>query len=291
VNVFLYPGQGSQHIGMGAGLFDSIEQFVSRESEINSILGYSMRELCLRDPKRQLNSTEYTQPAIFIVNYLHHCKALNEGRPPDIVAGHSLGEYNALVASGALDVIDGLRVVQARGRLMSRVKGGAMAAVIGLTADQIKTALRNADLRAIDIANYNAPFQTVLSGDADEIEAAESVCAAIGMKMFARLPVSAAFHSRYMSDVARDLRAFLRDIPFKEPKIPVMSNVTGRPYPAGSADQVIKTRLVEQVTASVRWVDIIRYLMSSARATSFVELGPGRVLTGLNQQIAEAIAA
>lgn len=291
MNVFLFPGQGSQHVGMGAGLFDSIEQFTSREREIDSILGYSVRELCLQDPKRVLKSTEYTQPAVFIVNYLHFCNALANGHEPDAVAGHSLGEYNALVAAGALDVIDGLRIVKGRGELMSRAKGGAMAAVIGLTAEQIKGALRSANLRAVDVANYNAPLQTVLSGDAKEIAAAEPACAALGMKLFVRLPVSAAFHSRYMSDVGRQLAELLQAFTFRAPQIPVMSNVTGRPYPAGSVDHVIKTRLIEQVTAPVLWVDTIRHFMRNGPSPRFMELGPGKVLTGLNQQIADAVAA
>lgn len=291
MNVFLFPGQGSQHVGMGTGLFDTVEQFVSREREIDGILGYSLRDLCLRDPDRRLKHTEYTQPAVFIVNYLHYCKAVAEGHSADFVAGHSLGEYNALLAAGAFDLIDGLRVVKMRGELMSRAKGGAMAAVVGLTADQIEAALRTAGVRSVDIANYNAPLQTVLSGADKDIAAAEAACAASGSKMFVRLPVSAAFHSRYMSDAANELREFLRCFTFSELRIPVMSNVTGRPYPAGSADGLIKVRLVEQVTSPVRWVETIRHLMSSGRVTSFKELGPGRVLTGLNQQIAETVAA
>lgn len=291
MNVFLFPGQGSQHVGMGTGLFDTVEQFVSREREIDSILGYSLRDLCLRDPERRLKLTEYTQPAVFVVNYLHYCKAVAEGHFADFVAGHSLGEYNALLAAGAFDLIDGLRLVKKRGELMARVKGGAMAAVIGLTVDQIEAALRKSGLRSVDIANYNAPLQTVLAGNAKDISAAESACAAAGMKTFIRLPVSAAFHSRYMSDAANELREFLRAFTFNELAIPVMSNVTGKPYPAGSADDVIKVRLVEQVTSPVRWVETVRHLMSIGGAANFMELGPGRVLTGLNRQIASAVAA
>jgi malonyl CoA-acyl carrier protein transacylase len=291
MNVFLFPGQGSQHVGMGAGLFDTVEQFASREQEIDAILGYSLRDLCLHDAEHRLKLTEYTQPAVFAVNYLHHCKAVAEGHSADFVAGHSLGEYNALLAAGAFDLIDGLRLVKKRGELMGRVKGGAMAAVIGLTVEQIEAALRKAQLRSVDIANYNAPLQTVLSGAANDISAAEPACAELGMKMFVRLPVSAAFHSRYMSDAASEFREFLRDFTFNELNIPVMSNVTGKPYPAGTADGAIKVRLVEQITSPVRWVETIRHLMTIGGAPNFLELGPGRVLTGLNQQIASAVAA
>ncbi len=290
MHVFLFPGQGSQHEGMGAALFDALEEFAEQEPAIDAVLGYSLRALCLKDPEGRLKRTEFTQPALFVVNYLHYRKAAAEGRSAGFLAGHSLGEYNALLAAGAFDLIDGLRIVRKRGELMSRAKGGAMAAVVGLTPQRVEAGLREAGLTSIDVANYNAPTQTVLSGPAEDIASAEAAFAGAELKMFVRLPVSAAFHSRYMAEAAGEFREFLRTFRFRDLTTPVMSNVTGRPYPAGAADGLVKARLAEQIASPVRWDEIIRWLRARG-AVSFEELGPGKVLTRLNQQIELAAAA
>lgn len=290
MNVFIFPGQGSQHKGMGGVLFDEIAEFAEREADIDDVLGYSVRELCRDDPGGRLKQTEFTQPALFVVNFLHYRKAVAEGRSAGFLAGHSLGEYNALQAAGAFDLLDGVRLVRKRGELMARATGGAMAAVIGPTPDRIEAALRDAGVSGLDIANYNAPTQTVLSGPVDAMAAVETALAACELKMFVRLPVSAAFHSRYMADAAVAFRAFLRTFRFRDLAAPVMSNVTGRPYPEGAVDGIVKARLAEQVASPVRWEETIRFLLGLG-AQSFDELGPGHVLTRLNQQIALAVAA
>jgi malonyl CoA-acyl carrier protein transacylase len=283
MHVFLFPGQGSQYAGMGGDLFDDIAEFAQREAEIDWVLGCSVRELCLKDPGGRLKQTQFTQPALFVVNALHLRKAEAEGRSAEFLAGHSLGEYNALHAAGAFDLIDGVRIVRKRGELMARATGGAMAAVLGLTAERLETVLGGAGVTDLDFANYNAPTQIVLSGSAAAITAAEPVLTAAGAKVV-RLPVSAAFHSRDMAQAATEFRAFLRTFRFRDLTLPVMSNVTGRPYPEGAADGIIKARLAEQVASPVRWHETIQYLIEH-EATSFEEIGPGRVLTRLNQQI------
>src|SRR5438552_3607941 len=172
MQVFMCPGQGAQKRGMGGSLFDEITEFTSVESQANAALGYSVRELCQEDPENRLNLTEYTQPALYTANALHYYNLSAQGIRPDAVAGHSLGEYNALLAAGAFDFLTGLRLVQRRGELMAEARNGAMAAVIGLEAERIAPTLRESGLSGIDVANYNAPLQTVISGPADEIRRA-----------------------------------------------------------------------------------------------------------------------
>lgn len=162
MTTWVFPGQGSQYPGMGKGLFDELKELVS---QADGVLGYSIAELCLLDPNGKLKQTEYTQPAIYTVNALHYFKRLMEtGKQPDFVAGHSLGEYNALLAAGAFDFATGLQLVQRRARLMSKASGGAMAAILQIPAEEIAEMLAKAGLVGIDIANYNTPSQTVISG-------------------------------------------------------------------------------------------------------------------------------
>lgn len=158
----VFPGQGSQRKGMGGTLFDEFEELTAKADEI---LGYSIKEMCLRDPNRRLSETQYTQPALYTVNALSYLKKVKETRKtPDYVAGHSLGEYNALFASGVFNFEDGLKIVKKRGELMGRATGGGMAAVIGLNEGQIEDILKRNNLQSIDIANYNTPSQIVISG-------------------------------------------------------------------------------------------------------------------------------
>ena len=171
--VYVFPGQGSQKKGMGAELFDQIEEFTSVEKDIDNLLGYSLRELCVDDPKGVLDQTQYTQPALFVTNALHYYSQTKNGSQADYLAGHSLGEYNALLAAGAFDLLTGVKLVQKRGALMSQAKDGGMAAVIGLSAEEIKTVLTDNGLDAVDVANFNSPQQTVVSGPVADIEKAK----------------------------------------------------------------------------------------------------------------------
>jgi malonyl CoA-acyl carrier protein transacylase len=276
--IYLFPGQGSQKAGMGEGLFS---RFPGQVAEADAILGYSIAELCLRDPSNQLNLTTFTQPALFVVNALSFLDRLVQtGELPDFVAGHSLGEYNALFAAGVIDFRMGVSLVRERARLMGRESGGAMAAVIGLTADQIRRVLIDANLLGTDIANLNSPAQTVISGPENEIIAAQSWLEKAGAQLYRRLPVSAAFHSRYMARAEQDFTTFLRSIIFAEPRIPVLSNVSARPHVSAE----IASNLAAQVTHPVRWTESIEWLLQKPEP-HFVEIGPGNVLSGLLKRI------
>jgi trans-AT polyketide synthase, acyltransferase and oxidoreductase domains len=285
VNVFLFPGQGSQSQGMGAGLFDEVEEFKQQEAAVDRFLGYSIRELCLEDPAQgRLNNTQYTQPALYVVNALYYWKRIGDGaEKPAYVAGHSVGEYNALLAAGAFDFLTGVQLVRKRGELMSQARNGGMVAVVGLKPDQISQLIEKHGLAGIDVANYNAPSQTVISGPVEEIDRAREVMESAGAQLSMRLPVSAAFHSRYMVEAETAFREFVASFEFHPLKIPVISNVTARPYPAGDS-AAIKVLLTQQISRPVQWTDTIRYLKGRG-ATNFSEVGPGAVLSGLLRRI------
>jgi malonyl CoA-acyl carrier protein transacylase len=281
---FIFPGQGSQKRGMGQGLFDDVREYAVAEREVDMILGYSLRRLCLEDADSRLKETQFTQPGLYVVNALHYYKAVSQGTHPAYLAGHSLGEYNALLAAGVFDFLTGLRLVKKRGQLMSQAKNGAMGAVIGLGATMIAKVIKEKGLASIDVANFNSPSQTVVSGSIDDIRRAGPLFESGGARMYMPLQVSAAFHSRYMEDAAKAFAEFLAPMSFAAPKIPVVANFTARPYPTDNASESIKALLVNQVTHSVQWTQSVRFLMSKG-VTQFSEMGPGNVLTRLVQQI------
>jgi malonyl CoA-acyl carrier protein transacylase len=287
MKVFVFPGQGSQRLGMGDGLFDTVPEYRRVEAEVDRLLGYSLRQLCLEDPQKRLTQTQYTQPALYAVNALHGYDALAKGERPEVLAGHSLGEYNALLAGGAFDFMTGLKLVAERGRLMAQAKDGAMAAVIGLDADEVLDLVQSADLKGVDVANFNAPTQTVLSGLADEIRRAAPVFEKAGAQAYVPLAVSAAFHSRYMKAAASEFERFLSDFSFDAPKIPVIANATARPYKRTATSQQVRDLLVRQIYSPVQWTHTVRYL-GGLGATEFIEVGPGNVLTRLVQQIRQS---
>lgn len=276
--IYVFPGQGSQKVGMGEGLFDRFpEQIAIADAE----LGYSLPNLCLRDPSNQLNQTLFTQPALFVVNALTFLNHLSEsGKLPVFVAGHSLGEYNALFAAGVFDFRTGVRLVKQRAVLMARASGGGMAAVVGLIPEQIRQALAAAGLNSIDIANLNSRTQTVISGPEKDLGTSQTILEQAGAQLFKRLPVSAAFHSRYMAEAEQDFGAFLESFVFAEPRIPVVSNVTARLHEPSQ----IQKMLARQITQPVRWTESIQWLLQQPDA-EFLELGPGNVLAGLIRRI------
>lgn len=277
--IAVFPGQGSQKVGMGKDLFD---RFPAIAATADRVLGYSIRELCLSDPRRELSRTDFTQPALFTVNALHYMAHVADGAPvPDFVAGHSLGEYNALLVAEAFDFETGLRLVQKRGALMGAISGGGMAAILGLDAARIRTVMAQSGVSTVDVANFNAPTQTVLSGPTEDLEKLGPHFEAAGGKVFP-LNVRTAFHSRYMRAMAEQFAAFLAGIRFAPLVVPVISNFTALPY----RDDEIVNNLVKQLDHSVRWVESVQYLMDEP-APDFVELGPGTVLTRLVKEIGQ----
>ena len=276
--IYLFPGQGSQKCGMGAEIFSEFPDLIAAADDR---LAYSVVELCLHDPDGRLNHTMYTQAALYIVNALIflHKKAETGYHPPDFLAGHSLGEYSALFAAGAFDFITGLRIVQERARLMGRIKGGGMTAVIGLGIDTIRRTLDVAGHERIDIANDNSPGQVVISGSEADLSAAEPYLVQAGATRTVPLAVSAAFHSRYMKDTALEFADFLEPIRMQPLQEVVIANTTARPY----SDAELKMNLVRQLSHPVRWTESIQYLLDQADPV-FEEIGPGQVLTGLLRQ-------
>jgi malonyl CoA-acyl carrier protein transacylase len=268
---------------MGAGLLD---RFPDWTAEADGILGYSIRRLCLEDPLGQLGQTAFTQPALYVVNALTWRARQEEGRPdPAFVAGHSLGEYNALLAAGVFDFGTGLQLVKRRGELMGRVTGGGMAAVIGLTPERIQEVLTQSEAgRQIDVANFNSFEQTVIAGPQDALIAVKPDFQAAGVKIFTTLNVSAPFHSRYMVHAMEEFQDVLQAVTFNVPRIPVMSNVTATPYPL---DDVGGT-LGRQIGSAVRWLASVLYLLDQG-TTDFEEVGPGNVLTKLVERIKKGV--
>jgi malonyl CoA-acyl carrier protein transacylase len=283
MKTFMFPGQGSQKKGMGGTLFDEYQEYTAQADQI---LGYSIKELCLENPDRKLNQTQYTQPAIYVVNALSYFKKIAETQQePDYVAGHSLGEFNALLAAGCFDFETGLRLVQKRGALMSQARDGGMAAVLNATIEDIEKVFREQGLTKIDLANYNSPSQIVISGSKAEIDQAKPFFQEGEMKCIP-LNTSAAFHSRYMETARAEFETYLKGFQIVAPKIPVISNVTAKPYQAG--EEI--ANLSAQITSSVKWFESIQYLRGLGEM-SFEEIGHGNVLSKILKKIMEESTA
>lgn len=278
MKTFMFPGQGSQIKGMGAPLFERFRQLTEQTDEI---LGYSIRELCVDDPRDELNHTRFTQPALFVVNALTYY-AMHEdcGTTPDFLAGHSLGEFSALLAAGCFDFDTGVKLVKKRGELMALSEKGAMAAIVNASKEKIESVLAENGLTNVCIANYNTPAQIVISGLADEITKAEPLFQRDTMRFYP-LNASGAFHSRFMQPARDTFAKFLKSFKFADPAIPVISNVTARPYES----RKIADGLARQIVSTVRWCESIQYLLALAvergQEATFDELGPGDVLTRL----------
>lgn len=259
---------------MGKKLFGKYKEQTDLAS---NILGYDLEELCIKDPARDLSKTQYTQPALYVVNALHYLDQ-NNGQRPDYFIGHSLGEYNALFAAEAFDFETGVRLVQKRGELMAAASGGGMAAVIGLAAEELTTILKKEGFTNIDIANYNTPTQIVIAGQSNDVKQVIDHFSALKIRIVP-LAVSAPFHSRYMKPAADQFSNFLDQFQFNELKTPVVSNVTARPYESGQ----IQSYLSRQIDSSVKWIDTVRYLMGR-NCDEYSELGSS-ILTKMVNEI------
>lgn len=277
----LFPGQGSQTVGMGADVFEAHPDLLGETAD--SILGWSLRTVCLDGPADELTSTEHAQPALFAVSYalwLSFREAVTTNLPAS-AAGHSLGEYTALAAAGALSFEEGLRLVAGRGKQMARaadLEPSGMAALIGAdeTLAEAVVGASEANGGRLQIANLNAPGQVVVAGGASDIEWLEQHGKDLGVRRVIRLNVSGAFHSSFMSPAADGLSDLMTEVSFAAPGFEVLSNVSARPHESGAID----ARLVEQVTSPVRFEESLRNMAASGIGT-FVHIGPGDVTAGL----------
>ena len=277
LKVIMFPGQGSQFKGMGENLF---KEFPDAVAAANKALGYDIAELCLYDADNKLNQTNYTQPALFFVNYLTYQKYLQTNKAPDYFIGHSLGEFNALNAAGVYDFETGLKIVQKRGELMFSISGTSMAAVIGGDYKEIKEILKN-NFPDIDIANINTTSQIVISGKKDALEKAADFFEEEGM-VYIPLKVSGAFHSRYMTPVKQEFQSFIETMTLNSSTIPVISNYSAAVYPA-ERESIIKN-MINQIDSPIKWLQSIEFLMYQGEC-NFIEIGAGEVLTNIVKKI------
>lgn len=286
---FLFPGQASQYVGMGKDLCDAEPEAKAVFNLADRVLDVPLKTFCFNGPEESLRQTSVTQPAVFT----HSVAALRlleqQGRRPDFVAGHSVGELAALVASGALDLEDGLHLVDARAQAMSaagKTRPGTMAAIIGLDDDDVVELCEEASADGIVApANYNSPAQVAISGDERTVRKAMELATERGAKRVVELAVSCAFHSPLMGPAVDALRAALETITFAKPTVPVVPNVTAEP--TEDPDR-LKQLLVEQVVAPVRWTDSVAALAAQG-VDNALEVGPGAVLKGLVRRIDRSI--
>jgi len=282
---FLFPGQGSQIVGMGKELASN--HAIARQTfeEADDVLGYKLSELCFQGPEEKLKLTEVTQPAILTASVAAWHVLQEKGLKPDFVAGHSLGEYSAHVAVGTLTFADALRTVRNRGRYMQEavpVGVGAMAAILGMAADRvIEVAKDAAHGEVCQAANINSPEQIVISGNVAAVARAIQLASERGAKKAVSLPVSAPFHCALMQPAQDRLATDLKPLSLQDPSRPVVCNVDATPV---SSAEAARDALIRQVTGAVRWDESVRRLIGMG-ATTFIEVGPGKVLWGLMRQI------
>jgi [acyl-carrier-protein] S-malonyltransferase len=288
---FVFPGQGSQSAGMGKDLAEAFPAARAVFDAVDAALGEKLSTLCFQGPEEQLKLTANTQPAILTVSAAAAAVLAERGIAPDLVAGHSLGEYSALVAAGALTAADAARAVRARGTFMQEAVPagqGAMSAVLGLEPGRVKAiceSIEAATGKVVSPANYNDPGQTVIAGDAGAVERANAELKSAGAKRVVPLPVSAPFHCALMVPVRSRLETVLRQLAWKEPRVPVVTNVEAK---ANRDLGRVVPLLVEQVTSPVRWIECVEELVRLG-VTRMVEVGPGKVLSGLVRRIDKSV--
>ena len=287
---FLFPGQGSQTVGMGRDLYEKFPIAKQTFEEADEALEFAISKLCFEGPEEQLKLTEFTQPAIFTVSIAAQRVLAEKGITPSFVAGHSLGEYSANVAAGVLSVRDAVRALRSRGQFMQDAVPagqGAMAAILGMTPEDAAKLCADAAAESGEVvspANFNSPEQTVISGSVAAVEKASILAKERGAKKVVALAVSAPFHCALMQPAQDRLEPLLKEIPFAAASVPVAVNADAALVSDGGK---LRDALVRQVTGSVRWVECMRLLIEQ-KPTHFIEAGPGKVLTGLLRQIDRA---
>lgn len=294
---YIFPGQGSHFVGMGKDLYDAVPASRAVYDQADAALGFAISDLCFNGPAEALTDTVNQQPALLATSMAVLAALRDAGKEhesPAFVAGHSLGEYSALVAAGALAFADAVRLVRERGRLMKAAGDetpGAMAAVLNMEDSALESVCADASRQTggpgVVCANYNSPGQVVISGERSAMEAAAALARERGARRVIPLAVTIASHSPLMAGAAREFSRFVKNIPFTTARIPVVANVTGRPVV--TADE-IRRELVDQLISPVRWTASVQYMVEHGVA-SFWEIGPKDVLTGLVRRIAEGVDA
>jgi [acyl-carrier-protein] S-malonyltransferase len=287
---WIFPGQGSQSVGMGKDLYDNVRSARAIFDQADKTLGFSLSRLCFEGPEEELRQTINAQPALVTMSFacLEAATEIGGSRLPipDYLAGHSLGEYTALAVAGVFDFATAVRLARERGRLMheaGRQHPGAMAAIIGMDEATVAGVCRESDTV---MANVNSPGQIVISGAADNVTRAMEMATAAGASRVVPLQVSGAFHSPLMKPAVDGITVYIQSAALKEPKIPVIANMTAAPLTTAEA---VRTELINQLTNPVQWQRSIEYMIMQGVDT-FIEIGPGRVLTGLIRRINRDVA-
>ncbi len=280
---FLFPGQGSQSVGMGKDLYDNYESAKNVFDTADKVLGKSITKMCFEGPDEDLKQTVNTQPSIVTMS-IAALEALKSelDLTPSYTAGHSLGEYCAMYAAGVMSLDDALKLIQKRADLMSETKGGSMAAVLNAPEGAVEKALQEASsVGYVDVANYNSPVQVVITGDSDAVAKASELLKEAGVRKVVPLAVSGAFHSKFMENAGKEFEGFVSEFNLSDSKLPVITNVDAEPTTL-AAD--FKSKMPKQIYSSVHWTQTIEKMIADGVDT-FIEIGPGKVLAGLNKKI------